>query len=135
MWVNSAPPVTPKVPLMLMIFPLFCASMCGITNLVHRATARAAELTSAELRTGGLALRDAVAEHRPAVVAVLGVTAYRDAFGVRDARVGRQDHDLEGAALWVVPNPSGLNAHETIESLAAAYAAPARAAGIELMPG
>ena len=62
-----------------------------------------------------------VAEHRPVVVAVAGVTAYRDAFGRRDAATGRQPETLGGAVLWVVPNPSGLNAHETIDSLAAAY--------------
>ena len=57
-------------------------------------------------------------------------TAYRSAFGVRSARTGRQPEPFEGAALWVVPNPSGLNAHESVDSLAAAYAEPARAAGV-----
>lgn len=102
----------------------------GITNVVHRATAKASELTSAELRAGGQQLRRFVAEHRPVVVAIAGITAYRTAFGVPRADMGRQPHDLEGAELWVVPNPSGLNAHETIESLAAAYRAPAVAAGV-----
>jgi double-stranded uracil-DNA glycosylase len=71
-----------------------------------------------------------VGRHRPAVVAVLGVTAYRKAFGRPRARAGRQPELLAGAALWVVPNPSGLNAHESIDSLAVAYRAPAVAAGI-----
>lgn len=102
----------------------------GITNVVHRATAKASELTSAELRAGGQQLRRFVAEHRPVVVAIAGITAYRTAFGVPRADMGCQPHDLEGAELWVVPNPSGLNAHETIESLAAAYRAPAVAAGV-----
>jgi TDG/mug DNA glycosylase family protein len=106
----------------------------GITNLVRRATARADELSAEELRAGGEALGATVARVRPRVVAVAGITAYRSAFGVRRAALGRQPegpaHFWEGAELWVVPNPSGLNAHETIESLAAAYAAPARAAGI-----
>jgi TDG/mug DNA glycosylase family protein len=102
----------------------------GITNLVARATPRAAELTAAELRDGGARLQAFVAEHRPAVVAVAGVTAYRQAFGVPRAALGRQPTDLAGAELWIVPNPSGLNAHETIDSLAAAYRAPAVAAGI-----
>ena len=107
----------------------------GITNLVPRATAKASELTAAELREGGGRLRRLVAEHRPAVVAVAGVTAYRDAFGDRRAQLGRQDHgvgvtDEYEAELWIVPNPSGLNAHETTATLATAYAAPARAAGI-----
>jgi TDG/mug DNA glycosylase family protein len=102
----------------------------GITNLVARATARASELTAAELRAGGERLRAFVEHHRPAVVAVLGITAYREAFGVRRAVPGRQTDDLAGAALWIVPNPSGLNAHETIDTLAAAYAEPAREAGV-----
>jgi TDG/mug DNA glycosylase family protein len=106
----------------------------GITNLVRRATARADELSAEELRAGGEALLATVARARPRVVAVAGITAYRSAFGVRRAALGRQPEPLPdswtGAELWVVPNPSGLNAHETVASLAEAYAAPARAAGI-----
>lgn len=102
----------------------------GITNLVARATARADELSEGELREGGQRLRRTVRRVRPEVVAVAGVTAYRSAFVARGARVGRQPEPFEGAALWVVPNPSGLNAHETVDSLAAAYAEPARAAGV-----
>jgi TDG/mug DNA glycosylase family protein len=102
----------------------------GITNVVQRATAKASELSTAELRDGGAALRARVAELQPAVVAVAGVTAYRSAFGLPKAQIGRQEEGFEGAELWVVPNPSGLNAHETTESLAAAYRAPAVAAGI-----
>lgn len=106
------------------------ASGIGITNIVRRATARADELTRDELRAGAVALTAFVAQHRPRVVAVAGVTAYRTAFGRPRARLGRQPEDLAGAALWVVPNPSGLNAHDTIETLARAYADPARAAGL-----
>ena len=102
----------------------------GITNLVARATPRASELAAGELREGADRLRGFVAEHRPRVVAVAGVTAYRDAFGRRGAVLGRQPDSLDGAELWVVPNPSGLNAHETIGTLAAAYRAPAIAAGV-----
>ncbi len=102
----------------------------GITNLVSRATARADELTAAELRAGGARLVALVEEHQPRVVAVLGITAYRSAFGVRGAVPGQQGEPLGGAELWVVPNPSGLNAHETIPSLAEAYGAAARAAGV-----
>lgn len=102
----------------------------GITNLVSRASARADELTAAELREGGQRLRATVRRTRPRVVAVAGVTAYRSAFGHRAAAVGEQPEAFEGARLWVVPNPSGLNAHETVASLAAAYAEPARAAGV-----
>jgi double-stranded uracil-DNA glycosylase len=102
----------------------------GITNVVGRATARADELDADELRAGAGLLATLVGRHRPAVVAVLGVTAYRKAFGRPRARAGRQPELLAGAALWVVPNPSGLNAHESIDSLAVAYRAPAVAAGI-----
>lgn len=108
----------------------------GITNLVRRATARASELSREELREGGERLQRFVAEHRPAVVAIAGISAYRDAFGERSAVLGRQPETLDsaahwsGAALWAVPNPSGLNAHETVETLAAAYAAPAAEAGV-----
>ncbi len=102
----------------------------GITNLVRRASARAAELDRDELRAGALRLADLVDERRPRVVAVAGITAYRTAFGVRGAVPGRQPEPLGRADLWVVPNPSGLNAHETVATLAEAYAAPARAAGV-----
>lgn len=106
----------------------------GISNLVRRATARASELSPTELREGGVRLLELVAERRPRVVAIAGITAYRQAFGQRGALLGRQsqarDTAWSGAALWVVPNPSGLNAHETIETLAVAYAAPAAEAGV-----
>ena len=102
----------------------------GITNLVRRATARADELTADELREGGDRLLATIARTRPVVVAVAGITAYRQAFGVRKAQSGEQPEPVEGARLWVVPNPSGLNAHETVESRAVAYAEPARAADL-----
>lgn len=108
----------------------------GITNLVRRASARASELSREELREGGERLLRFVAEHRPKVVAIAGISAYRDAFGERGATLGRQPDTLDSAihwsdaALWVVPNPSGLNAHETVATLAAAYAAPATEAGV-----
>ena len=102
----------------------------GITNIVNRATARASELSVAELRAGGERLRSFVREHAPRVVALAGITAYRAAFGDAKARLGRQPGSFEGAELWIVPNPSGLNAHETIASLAAAYREPAVAAGV-----
>jgi TDG/mug DNA glycosylase family protein len=102
----------------------------GITNLVARATARADELSPAELREGGERLVERVAAWRPAVVAIAGITAYRAAFGARRATTGRQHEPLAGAELWVVPNPSGLNAHDTVATLATAYRAAAEAAGI-----
>lgn len=102
----------------------------AITNLVRRATARADELSRDELVAGRQRLVEFVETHRPRVVAVLGVTAYRSAFEHPRATLGRQPEDLAGAELWVVPNPSGLNAHDTVASLARAYAEPARAAGV-----
>ncbi|MDO5740345.1 MAG: mismatch-specific DNA-glycosylase [Ornithinimicrobium sp.] len=106
----------------------------AITNLVRQATARADELSATQLRAGVDGLRETVRRLQPVVVAVLGITAFRIAFAEHKAVVGRQPGDLEGAQLWVLPNPSGLNAHETIETLAFAYAEPARSAGIELNP-
>jgi double-stranded uracil-DNA glycosylase len=102
----------------------------GITNLVSRASARADELTADELRTGGALLEERVADWRPTVVAIAGITAYRAAFGVRKAVAGLQPERLAGAELWVVPNPSGLNAHDTVATLATAYRAAAEAAGV-----
>lgn len=102
----------------------------GITNLVNRATIRADELDREELVAGAARLTAFVTEHRPQVVAIAGVTAYRVAFRRPKARAGPQSETLVGAEVWVVPNPSGLNAHETIPTLADAYAAPARACGV-----
>jgi TDG/mug DNA glycosylase family protein len=106
----------------------------GITNVAPRATAKASELSREELRAGGERLVSLVAERRPQVVAVAGITAFRDAFARPKAVMGRQDESMADAQLWVVPNPSGLNAHETTESLARAYREPARVAGIDLGP-
>jgi TDG/mug DNA glycosylase family protein len=102
----------------------------GITNLVRRATARADELTAEEFRDGAEALAERVAEWQPRVVAVAGIGAYRTGFGCPRAVVGRQPEELGGAELWVVPNPSGLNAHSGLDALASAYGDAARAAGI-----
>ena len=84
---------------------------------------------------GGRRLRALVAERRPDVVAVAGITAYRAAFDERSARAGEQPGRWDGSRVFVVPNPSGLNAHETVETLAAAYADAARAAGVVAGPG
>jgi TDG/mug DNA glycosylase family protein len=93
----------------------------GITNIVPTASARADELTREELRVGGVALEATVRRLHPKAVAVLGLTAYRQAFVRPKAVAGRQPEALGGAELWVLPNPSGLNAHENVDSLAAAY--------------
>lgn len=102
----------------------------GITNIVARATARADELTDAELRAGAADLRARIRRWRPPVVAFVGVTAYRIGFGRRTAARGRQEERLEGAVVHVLGNPSGLNAHDTVATLAAAYREAARDAGV-----
>lgn len=83
----------------------------GITNVVNRATAEASELTDAEIVAGGRRLLAKVKRYRPRTVVVLGMTTYRIAFRRPRAVLGRQPEDLGDAALWVLPNPSGLNAH------------------------
>ena len=93
----------------------------GITNVAGRATAAADELAADELIAGGRLLAEKVEAYRPAVVAVLGVTAYRTAFGRKRAVLGRQDATIGGARLWVLPNPSGLNAHYQLAGLAELY--------------
>lgn len=102
----------------------------GITNLAPGASARADELSRDQLRAGALRLTALVERLSPKAVAVLGITAYRTAFERASAKVGRQDEDLAGVRLWVVPNPSGLNAHDTIDTLAAAYREVGVAAGL-----
>ncbi|MFT4469947.1 mismatch-specific DNA-glycosylase [Arthrobacter sulfonylureivorans] len=102
----------------------------GITNIVPRATARADELEAEELRTGARRLEGMIEELGPRVVAVAGVTAYRVGFGQPKAQLGRQPERIAGAELWAVPNPSGLNAHHNLATLAAVYREAALAAGI-----
>jgi TDG/mug DNA glycosylase family protein len=107
----------------------FTAAGMGISNLVQRATIRASELTADELRAGGERLVGLIAELRPVVVAVAGVTAYRTAFDARSAVIGRQD--VEGdVEWWVLPNPSGLNAHVQIDDLAGWFRTVAERAGL-----
>jgi double-stranded uracil-DNA glycosylase len=93
----------------------------GITNLVNRTTATAAEVSPDELRAGGRRLRVAVARYRPRAVAVLGVAAYRLAFDRPSAEIGRQPERLSGSELWLLPNPSGLNAHYQLPRLVDLY--------------
>jgi double-stranded uracil-DNA glycosylase len=90
----------------------------GITNLVGRATAAADELSPEELRRGRRRLQLKVRRRRPRCVAVLGIGAFRIGFGRPGAGVGLQDEMLERAALWVLPNPSGLNANHQRADLA-----------------
>jgi TDG/mug DNA glycosylase family protein len=90
----------------------------GITNLVDRATATADELDAGELLAGAHTLTRKVRRRRPAAVAFLGITAYRAAFQQPGAALGRQPERLVEAAVWVLPNPSGLNAHFQLAGLA-----------------
>ncbi|MYX39941.1 G/U mismatch-specific DNA glycosylase, partial [Streptomyces sp. SID89] len=94
----------------------------GITNVVARASARADELTREEYREGGRLLALKVARLRPRWLAVVGVTAYRAAFDDRKAQVGPQERVIGDTRVWVLPNPSGLNAHWTTETMAQEFA-------------
>jgi TDG/mug DNA glycosylase family protein len=105
----------------------------GVTNLVARATASADELTASELRAGGRALARKVRRYRPRFVAFLGLEAFRVAFGRRSASIGPQRGLVAGTRAWLLPNPSGLNAHYQLADLAQAFADLRRAAG--LVPG
>lgn len=104
----------------------------GVTNIVARETAKASELSTAELRAGGERLVRLVRERRPAVVAVLGVTAYRLAFSEPRAALGRQAGTAGGASWWALPNPSGLNAHALPADHARWLRMVASAAGLSL---
>ena len=89
----------------------------GLTNLVARITSTAAELSADEIRAGAQELEDRLSPLHPRFVAVLGIGAYRTGFGRRDATLGSQDEDLSAARLWVLPNPSGLNACYQLDDL------------------
>ncbi len=93
----------------------------GVTNIVARATARADELTREELRAGAQTLTALAERYKPTYVAVVGISAYRTAFDRPKAAVGPQEERLAESRLWVLPNPSGLNAHYQAPALAAAF--------------
>lgn len=90
----------------------------GITNVVQRATARADELSREEYVQGGERLVEKVMRYRPGVLAILGLGAYRTAFGRPNASVGLQSRTIDGVPIWLLPNPSGLNAHYQLADLA-----------------
>lgn len=94
----------------------------GVVNLVPRTTATAAELSTAEIRAGATALLDKINRYRPRKVAFLGVSTYRVAFDRPKASVGRQAERIGASEVWLLPNPSGLNAHYQLAALAVAYA-------------
>ena len=93
----------------------------GITNVVARATARAGELTGEELREGGIKLLEKAESFGPRWLAIVGITAYRTAFGEARATFGPQARAAGATRLWVLPNPSGLNAHFVIPKLVEAF--------------
>jgi TDG/mug DNA glycosylase family protein len=93
----------------------------GVTNLVDRPTRAASELSAAELRAGATALDALVREHAPRLVAIVGITAFRTAFGRPDAVTGPQADTIGARPVWVLPNPSGLNAHHQLPELARLY--------------
>jgi double-stranded uracil-DNA glycosylase len=95
---------------------------CGITNIVARPTAAAAELAPAELVAGGRRLRARVRRYQPRLLAVLGIGAYRSAFGRPKASLGPQPDAIGSTRVWVLPNPSGLNAHYQLDDLARMFA-------------
>jgi len=101
----------------------------GITNVVARATAAADELTNDEFRAGAVVLTEKVKRLTPTLLAVLGVGAYRVAFGQPKAAVGEQPERIGGTRVWVLPNPSGLNAHYQAEALAHVFRQLHAAAG------
>jgi TDG/mug DNA glycosylase family protein len=94
----------------------------GVTNLVNRATASADELTAAELAQGARRLLVKLRRFKPHCLAFLGISAFRIGFGRDDVRIGRQDFRLAGTAVWILPNPSGLNAHYQLPDLAKLFA-------------
>jgi TDG/mug DNA glycosylase family protein len=98
------------------------AAGCGITNLVDRATGAADELSEEELTAGARRLALKVRRYNPRSVAFLGITAYRTAFGRKQATSGRQKEMIGDAVIWVLPNPSGLNAHHRLADLVEMFA-------------
>jgi double-stranded uracil-DNA glycosylase len=107
----------------------------GVTNLVDRPTRTAAELTREELTAGAAALAELVVGYRPRLLAVLGIGAYRLAVDRPRAGLGEQPEQVGGARTWVVPNPSGLNAHFQLPDLARLYGELRGAAGREPVEG
>jgi len=94
---------------------------CGITNVVARATATAAELTPADLVEGARILDAKVRRYRPRVLAIVGIGAYRTGFSRPKAKMGLQEETIGNARIWILPNPSGLNANYQVDSLAALF--------------
>ncbi|RLU81184.1 G/U mismatch-specific DNA glycosylase [Streptomyces griseocarneus] len=103
----------------------------GITNVVARPSAKASELSDEEFREGGVVLTEKVLRLRPRWLAVVGVTAYRVAFDDKHARIGRQERTIGDTRIWVLPNPSGLNAHWPLPKMAEEFERLRAATGAE----
>jgi TDG/mug DNA glycosylase family protein len=103
----------------------------GITNIVDRASAAADDISVEEFVRGARRLTNKVARYRPRFIAFLGVTAYRAAFGRKHARVGRQEERVAESAIWLLPNPSGLNAHYQLADLVRVFAELRKASAAE----
>ncbi len=101
----------------------------GITNIVNHSTAVADELSADQLIAGAARLRRKVLRYRPRFLALLGISAYRTAFGQRKARLGLQEERTGGTRLWLLPHPSGLNAHHQLAGLAKLFGELRKAAG------
>ena len=99
----------------------------GITNLVDRATASANELSTEELMAGAYRLERKIRRYRPAFIAFVGITAYRTAFSRPQASLGRQPEKISNSCIWILPNPSGLNAHFQLRGFARLFAQLRRA--------
>jgi TDG/mug DNA glycosylase family protein len=93
----------------------------GVTNIVDGATAMADELTAEQLRAGARRLVRKVKRYQPKIIAILGITSYRTAFERPKAGVGRQEERIDDTIIWVLPNPSGLNAHFQVRDLATLF--------------
>jgi TDG/mug DNA glycosylase family protein len=102
---------------------------CGITNIVNRSTATAAELDQRELKAGGARLMVKIRRNPPRVVAILGIEAFRIAFGKPKAGFGLQEMRIGGSQIWVLPNPSGLNASYQLPALSRMFRKIRAAAG------
>ncbi|HEY3103250.1 MAG TPA: G/U mismatch-specific DNA glycosylase [Pyrinomonadaceae bacterium] len=102
----------------------------GISNVVPHATASASELTRQDFIAGGRVLAAKVKRYRPRIVAILGVGAYRGAFAQPKAQVGEQEQEIHNARVWVLPNPSGLNANYQLPELVKLFRKLRAAAGL-----
>jgi double-stranded uracil-DNA glycosylase len=102
----------------------------GITNLVDRVTVAASELDRAELRAGGRRLEEKARDLRPHIIAVLGLGAYRTAFGRPRAEIGEQKEPLAASRVWLLPNPSGLQARYQMPEMTEFYRSLHKAAGV-----